>query len=737
MPPAETLPAGIRQRLSDLGLDEAKTDWSLASDLTAAGDFGERWLVLGDGRLLVISPGDDRPAIDLRLDQISQVKTESLVGCGALEAVVDGRTVELIRYSNAVATDFARAARRLEALVKRESPPEESPDESRRRCPRCRRRLEPGTNVCPACVSKAQVLRRLFGYTARHWRKATVIGTLMLVGSALGLAQPYLYKIGVDNVLVPRRGVALLGWLVLAWLGLHLAGVAISIWRGRVAAWLGARISFEIRGDVNGRLQRLSLSYFDKRQVGAVMARVTQDTGALHDFLVDGIQYFVVSVLELVGIGVVIFWLNWRLALLVLLPAPILALASRFIWQRMWRIFHRFWHSWSRLNSVLNSALSGVRVVKAFGQEEREISRFDERNEALFETSVRAERLWATYFPVMTTVTMIGSYLVWFVGGRDVIMGTMTIGSLMAYLGYLARFYGPLQMLSRITDWLSRALTATERIFEILDTQPEIADAPDAVAMPEMRGEIGFEKVTFGYDEHKPVLHDIDLQVAPGEMIGLAGHSGAGKSTLINLLCRFYGPNQGRVTIDGIDLRKIRLEDLRRHTGVVLQDPFLFSGTIAENIAYARPDSSREEIMRAAIAANAHEFIMKQPDGYDTEVGERGQRLSTGERQRVAIARAILHDPKLLILDEATASVDTETDKQIQDALAQLVRNRTTFAIAHRLSTLRNANRLLVLDHGKQAEVGTHEELMAKPDGVYRKLVEMQTELSRITAVGG
>ncbi|KPJ62132.1 hypothetical protein AMK68_05295 [candidate division KD3-62 bacterium DG_56] len=744
MPPAETLPDSIRHRLNELGIEDAKIDWSIAGDLTADGDLGERWLVLADGRLLVISPADSRPAVDLSLSRITRVTAESLVGCGALEATVDGRTVEVIRYTNAVAADFTRAARRLEALVKQESPPKEAPDETRRRCPRCRRRLEQGTNVCPACLSKAQVLRRLWPYTARHWRKAVFIGALMLLGEAAGLTQPYLYKIAVDRALAPEGEVplpgtriGLLGWIVLAWLGLQLLSTAISVVRGRLSAWLGARISFEIRANVHTHLQRLSLAYFDKRQVGAVMARVTQDTGALHDFLVEGVQYFIVSVLQLVGIGVVIFWLNWQLALLVLVPAPIMILMSRLIWRRLWRIFRRFWHSWSRLNSVLNSVLSGVRVVKAFGQEDREIRRFDDRNVALFETAVRAERLWATYFPMLTTVTMMGSFLVWYVGGRSVIAGTMSLGSLMAYLAYLWRFYGPLQMLSRITDWLSRSLTATERIFEILDARPEIADARDAVELPAMRGEVAFENLTFGYDEHKAVLHDINVRVTPGEMIGLAGHSGAGKSTLINLLCRFYEPNQGRVTIDGIDLRKIRLEDLRRQTGVVLQDPFLFSGSIAENIAYARPESSREEIIRAAVAANAHEFIMKQPDGYDTEVGERGQRLSTGERQRIAIARAILHNPRMLILDEATASVDTETDKQIQDALAHLVRNRTTFAIAHRLSTLRNANRLIILEQGKQAETGTHEELMAKADGVYRKLVDLQTEMSRIAAVGG
>jgi ATP-binding cassette subfamily B protein len=303
------------------------------------------------------------------------------------------------------------------------------------------------------------------------------------------------------------------------------------------------------------------------------------------------------------------------------------------------------------------------------------------------------------------------------------------------FLFFLGQLYGPLQGMTRIADWLSRAMTAAERVFEILDTEPDVADAADAVPLPHVRGEIEFHNVSFHYDPSRRVVENLELHVRPGEMIGLVGHSGAGKTTIINLISRFYDPVEGTVLVDGVDMRRVRVNDLRRQLGVVLQEPFLFPGTVAENISYAKPEATPEEIMRAAKAANAHDFIMRFPDGYDTQVGERGTRLSGGERQRLSIARAVLHDPRILILDEATASVDTETEKQIQEAIARLIRDRTTFAIAHRLSTLRNADRLLVMDKGKIVELGTHDELMAKPEGVFRRLVEMQTEINQLRAL--
>jgi len=349
---------------------------------------------------------------------------------------------------------------------------------------------------------------------------------------------------------------------------------------------------------------------------------------------------------------------------------------------------------------------------------------------------MKSERMWATYMPILSFLWGIGSMIVWYFGGRDVMDESMTLGTLMAFLGYLGMFYGPLEMVTEVWSWISRSFAAAERIFEILDTEPEAPDESNAMTMPEIQGAVEFKNVTFGYDRYKPVLKNIDLRVKSGEMLGFVGRSGAGKTTMTNLICRFYNPDEGSITIDGVDIRKIKLDDLRRQIGIVLQDQFLFSGTVAENIAYGKPGATLEEIMQAAKIANAHDFIVKFPDGYDTDVGERGQKLSGGERQRVSIARAVLRDPKILILDEATSLVDTETEKKIQEALSRLIKGRTTFAIAHRLSTLRNADRLMVLDDGKCVEIGTHDELMEKK-GTYFKLVELQSEMSKIKALDG
>ncbi|HID08221.1 MAG TPA: ABC transporter ATP-binding protein, partial [Armatimonadetes bacterium] len=371
-----------------------------------------------------------------------------------------------------------------------------------------------------------------------------------------------------------------------------------------------------------------------------------------------------------IGILAFLFTMNWRLTLLILLPAPVILISSAWFWRIIHPYFHRWWHRWSQFSARLNESLSGIKVVKAFAQEDREIAMFDKRNEELLYAGIEADRRWFVFYATLGFMTSLGVYIAWLGGGAQVISGELTLGTLMAFISYLWLFYGPLQWMSQVNTWMTRAFTGAERIFEVIDTPSEPYDAPDAIPMPRIEGRIEFKDVSFGYDPAKPVLKDINLVIEPGEMIGLVGRSGAGKSTLINLICRFYDVTHGCIEIDGVDIRKIKLSDLREQIGVVLQDPFLFDGTIAENIAYGKPDATFDEIVEAARIANAHEFIVALPDGYNTRVGERGSRLSGGERQRIAIARAILHNPRILILDEATSSVDTETEKKIQEAIA-------------------------------------------------------------------
>ncbi len=759
MPLIEELPVALAARLKP-ELDAGAILTAAVTDLLPDGRFGEEWLVLTADRLRLFPAPDasgasPEPRLELPLAELVRPKIESLIGGGALMAEVRGIATELLRFSNAHQRKFGRIGKYLadadalrEAIAKDKQPRPDPPvlaedTEERKRCPTCRLLLPEGTRVCPACLNKGKVILRLIGYLKPYWRDMLVVWSMMGLGLLLSLVPPYLTRPLMDRVLVPPAGTAeplperlrLLGWMVIGLLASQLAGQAVNLIRSRKLIAIGTHLSHDLRVRLYAHLQFLSLRFFEKRPVGAMITRVTQDTASLESVLVDGMQFFVVNLLTLIGIGVVLFVMNWKLALLVLLPVPIVILLSRLFWSHIVNLWHRFFHARSKLTTSVSDSLSGARVVKAFAREKEEIERFRGHSQVVLDADTAAELTWATFFPLLWFIGGAGALLVWYVGGRQVLGGAMTTGTLMTFLAYLGMFYGPLQFLSRIADYLARSLTSAERVFEILDSDADIADAGDAVSLPAIQGRVEFDGITFGYESHKPVLKNVSLDVKPGEMIGLVGHSGAGKSTTISLLCRFYDVNQGVIRVDGVDIRKIRQQDLRSQIGVVLQDTFLFNGSIADNIGYAKPDASREDILAAAKAANAHDFIVSKTDGYDTRVGERGQSLSGGERQRIAIARAILHNPRILILDEATASVDTDTEKQIQEAIARMIKGRTTFAIAHRLSTLRNANRLVVLKNGEVSETGTHQELLDKK-GEFHRLVDLQRETSSIMGVG-
>jgi ATP-binding cassette subfamily B protein len=406
--------------------------------------------------------------------------------------------------------------------------------------------------------------------------------------------------------------------------------------------------------------------------------------------------------------------------------------------RRMQALFGRLWTYWSRMTAVVGDAIPGVRVVKAFANEDREIDRFRRRSDEYTAKEQEIHVIWTTLQPVVSGLMQLGTVMIWVVGGYMIIRNPgpeVTIGTLTAFIAFVARFYGPIMELANSNRMITRAASSAQRVFEVLDTPPEIFSKTGALTKDRLDGRIEFKQVSFSYEGAQPALREVSIVAEPGEMIGLCGPSGAGKSTFVNLICRFYDPTDGQILIDGVDVRDYDVRWLRRQIGMVLQEPYLFHGTIAENIRYGNPDASEADIIRAARAANAHDFIVGFPDGYDTMVGERGQSLSGGERQRISIARAILHNPRILILDEATSSVDTETEKQIQQALDRLVEGRTTIAIAHRLSTLTAADRLVVLEKGKVVEQGVHSELVDKPDGVYAKLQRTQMEMASLVAI--
>ncbi len=701
------------------------------ADLRHDGALGTSRLVVTDQRVyrFETTPLGEQLLASYPLDKLTNPRLEDLVDAQSLIAEYAGTSVELIRTTSKRSLQVAGAEKRLKAILEGKAMPEI--EDNVRQCPRCSRPLPEFSDVCEGCVNRGQTLLRLFGY-AKPYTGRLIWGTVLtLGGTLLELAPPKLTQWLVDDVLIGKK-VELFGWLVLGLILLRLIVMVVQVARGRNVAFLGMKITVAIRGTLFEKLQSLSLNFYDKRNVGSIMSRMTNDTGALYDVLVDGIPVLLNQAAMLIGIPTALLIMNWHIAVWALVPVPFVLIAVRWFRRKMMRVWSRFWHNWSRLGGTLNGILQGTRVVKAFHGESREVRRFDRRISELARTGYDAESAWSTFFPVVLFTMSFSTFVVWWIGGKNVLAGEMTIGQLTAFIAYIAMLQQPLMMLQRIIDWSSRALTAAERVFEVMDTPVDIQDAVDAVPIPKIDGAVKFTDVHFGYDKAREVLHGVDLTVKAGEMIGLVGHSGAGKSTMINLLMRFYDPTQGTIELDGVDLRKVNLADFRRQVGVVLQESYLFPGSVKDNISYGRPDASLEEVIGAAKAANAHDFIVNFPDGYDSYVGERGQRLSGGERQRIAIARAILHNPKILVLDEATASVDTETERMIQEALERLIDGRTVFAIAHRLSTLRNADRLVVIDEGKIAEVGTHDELLALDGGIYKKLVEMQLEVNKL-----
>ncbi|NLE43884.1 MAG: ABC transporter ATP-binding protein [Chloroflexi bacterium] len=703
------------------------------SDLAPDGTFGEQWLLIDHRDLWVIDRrnGSADARYRLPLDTIEDAKIERCVGNGLIEVTINQQPQVLLHYSNELTDRFGRVAFYLHERA--EYGPETSvpdPDADSHRCLVCGRFLIDGSSkVCPNCIQRGKLLRRLLGL-ARPYRGAlALIVTLLLAGVIVDLLPPYLTRILIDDVLRAGGHTEWLGWLVGGLLGLQVVRVVITILTNWMNVNISTRFTSGIRDQLFSHLKTLPIDYFDKNQIGRLMTRINQDTEELQG-LVSQMTTFTLNILLVMGIGAVLFGMAPSLGFYVLIPTPFVILAAIMYYRYMQPHFKRFWIARWRLNAMLNTFLAGVRVVKAFAQEEQEEARYRDRNASLLRSRMQVDVAWSKFFPLVSFAFGAGGLIIWYAGGQAVLADTISLGTLMAFLSYLGMFYGPLSNLTHISQAMNRFLTISQRTFELLDEEPQ-RGVPQPVSKPRIGGRIDFNNVTFGYDPYYPVIRDVSFSVEPGEMIGVVGHSGAGKTTLVNLLCRFYDVTRGSILIDGIDIRDLSMDEIRKQIGLVLQTPFLFRGTLAENIAYSKPDASREEIIRAAKAANAHDFITRLPESYDTIVGEGGTGLSGGERQRISIARAILHNPRILILDEATSSVDTKTERQIQEALDHLVKGRTTIAIAHRLSTLYNANRIVVLEHGRLEEQGPPNELMNRK-GAFFNLVQMQTQLASL-----
>ena len=688
----DELPKSIEKTLKTLDIRFKEIRFAVRSDISSAGTYGEEWFVLTDAAIFTVT-GTGEVLHYIPYKSVLGIRAEIVVDAGLLVLETQEGTVDLIRYSNSCVAKFGFVARFIgDEIAFRDGERDEAPiwdyKIEEHSCKTCGLLLADEFSPCPACTKKHRVMLRILAYVHPYRGKAFLYILFIIVGTLIFLVPPYFSRILIDDILLlndttiptPDGEITWLGGIfraiqpaaaalsiaIVALLVTHIIRVLFTILQSRLGAWLTFRIAANIRAHVYEHLHNLSIRFFDKRTTGTVISHITEDSERLQDFLLEGLSFLSVQLFLFFGIGGMLFLMNWKLTCFILIPIPIIVLGAGWFWRKVRSLWHRAWRRRSKLFDVVNDSVSGIRVVRAFGQQRNEVDRFGGANVDARDYETKAELIWATYYPPLMFAIQLGTLIVWYVGGLDVIAGTMTLGTLITFNAYLMMFYEPLRYVSPLINWASRSMAAAERLFEVIDSQPEQLDDGNLKAMPNILGEVKFHNMTFGYDAHKSVLRDINLHVKPGEMIGLVGHSGAGKSTLINLICRFYTPDAGRLEIDGEDIKQINLKDLRRQIGVVLQEPYLFSGTIAENISYANPDASMEDIITAAKAANAHEFVIKFPDGYDTEVGERGGSLSGGERQRISIARAILHNPRILILDEATSSVDVETEKKIQ-----------------------------------------------------------------------
>lgn len=581
--------------------------------------------------------------------------------------------------------------------------------------------------VQPIKITNRRMLAWFYRNLAPHWHKIVVAIIAMVLSTGAALYGPLIIKDIIDKVVIPKNLTPLMGLSVMYLIVLIVAQVFSAV-RTVVMHLLGQRFVYTVRMQCYQHLMTLGLDYFERERSGDIMSRISNDVSAVESMVVHGTDNIISNGFHVVAAVGVLFVIDWRAALIALAPVPIFVSCLWVFAHYVRPVFKEIRKELGEINVKLQERISGIRVIKAFARENPEIEYFDKSNRAYWKASAKSTWMWGTFFPALSLVTSAGlAVLVWYCGWKAA-LGAMTVGMLYVYHRYMQRFYRPIGSLAHMQNMLNQALASVARIFELLDEKPGVEDEKDAVELGRVNGQVDIKGVSFKYETGEMILQDVSVSAAPGEVVAIVGRSGAGKTSLVNLIPRFYDPCKGRVMIDGHDLRKVTQESLRRNIGMVLQETFLFNATVKENIRYARPDASEQEIIEAAKGAHAHEFVSQLQDGYDTVIGERGVRLSGGEKQRIAIARAFLVDPRILILDEATSMVDTEAEQIIQEALANLMKSRTVFIIAHRLSTVRSADKIVVIDQGQVIEQDRHDKLMAK-NGLYKEMIMRQFQL--------
>ena len=670
------------------------------------------------------------------LDDLVEFKVEEQIASARFTAKRTDGDYELIaNLSNTYKSDFYAAARYLGQLKKDgKITPDEKADHKHNEmfCPKCGSHyIDVERKICPKCMDKSRIISRSGEFVLKYKKEIFLLVLMLVLTSALGVLAPYISSGFYYDQVLDKTGkfygqILLVLFLII---GTRLLNTFFSVIHSLVTTTIAANVIYDLKKVIFSSIERLSLSFFTNRQTGGLMTQVTRDANTIYWFFCDGVPFYLVNIIQISVILVILFIQNWKLTLLAIVTVPLLFLGMNFLFDQMDKYHIRRWTRTRQMNSVLSDILTGMRVVKAFSKEKAETERFDRSSRALAQAEVETSTFSTVAFPFMDMLFYISNLIVLGFGGWMVIKGEMTYGMLITFTAYMNMILSPLGSFVNMVYEFTDSLNAMSRLVEIMDAKPDVQEAENPVHFPDgvCRGKVEFRDVDFSYEKNRKVIDNVSFEVDPGQALGIVGHTGAGKSTLANLLIRLYDADNGEIRIDDINVRDLAYADLRANVSIVSQETYLFMGTILDNIRYARPEATEDEVIEAAKIAGAHDFIIKLPDAYSTMIGFGHKELSGGERQRVSIARAILRNPKILILDEATAAMDTETERKIQTALERLSEGRTTITIAHRLSTLRDADKLIVIENGKIHEAGTHVELLSKK-GIYYNLYRLQME---------
>jgi len=739
MLPLDKLPSGLEQVLRLRGIENDKLVMCLEVDLDMNAAFGEGWLVCSEDKLYrfeVNGNGEDRfenaVMTEFVLSELSELSIDNFVSSNRFVAKKGDGTVVLAFATNAKKQKIFAFLDIIDRIKKGEIVREDDPifEQFNKFCPKCGRPYnDPTRKICLACLDKGAIYKRLLGYFLPYKKQLFIILGALIVQSIISLVNPYFGGVFLYNEVLDPSG-RFAGNILLGVGSVFLTALLtliVQIIRSRANAEMSVNVTMDMKMDIFTAMQNLSLSYFNNNQTGRLITRVDYDAQRIRAFFTDNMPSLIVNVITFITAAVVMFTVKWQLAIVVFIPVPVIVVFVKLAFPKLWKAFTMRWRKSSSLNAMLGDSLSGIRVVKAFAKEDVETNRFSGYVEKYAKANLKVNALHLMIFPTIGLLMSISVQAIWGFGGFMVMGDTMTYGEFLTFIAYTSMILNPIIFFTNISESFTDMANSAQRMFEVLDAVPEITEVENPVSLPDMKGEIELRNVSFSYTPNRPILKNMSMKIEAGTSIGLVGHTGAGKSTIANLITRLYDVNSGGIYIDGVNVKDIELQTLRKKMAIVSQEIFLFRGTIADNIRYARPEATEEEVIAAARAANAHDFIINLPNGYETVVGIGSRSLSGGEQQRISIARALLLDPKVLILDEATAAMDTETERLIQEALNRLVKGRTTITIAHRLSTLKDCSVLYALENGEIAESGSHSELIAQK-GIYYKLYTLQSE---------